>query len=85
MLVEMNAVEVASLANEAAEAIERHDIGDAEKIIQDIIRFFWRKEHRREESAYRAIEHLAARNYGKARKEVLALAVGLGASLLIEA
>lgn len=68
--------DAATLLREIEQAIDRFQLGDAERMTYELVRFHWRRHACRLEGAYRVLESLATRNLGAALEECALLRSG---------
>jgi hypothetical protein len=61
--------EAAVLVTDVEQAIERLQLGEAERMLYELVRFNWRRHASRLESAYAILDALATHNLGAALAE----------------
>jgi hypothetical protein len=71
-----NDAEAAALVREIEHAVDRFQLGDAERMAYELVRFHWRRHACRLEGAYRLLDSLATRNLGAALEECAGLRSG---------
>jgi hypothetical protein len=61
--------EAAVLVTEIEQAIERLQLGEAERMLYELVRFHWRHYASRLEGAYAALDAMATHNFGASLAE----------------